>query len=490
VGANVHVGRVDGTEQRIVWRPTERIASSWSDVGLAWSGNSLYLPVTVPAGGPAIARVPLGGGEPLVIRPVNNTHPFATFRSPVVLDDGETILVNPGISGEDRFDFGSVWALRGTQATPVLSFPESIVVGIAYLRQARALLVATNNNQRNALWAAAFDPQRLTASEPRPILDGLWPAAPAGNGDIALITGVRPRLPILRRFDAAARELGVFPQQHLDLRNLDLAPGGRYLALRAMSTLGSGAGLWIYDLERGVETFVAPVRGVAMTAWSPDAQRLAVTHWTVSDSEGALDIVDVSSGQTRRVATNVRGRSTWTPDGKRLLFVSGRGSASRLLSVPTDVQGATEPQAVASIEWLTRVSLSPSGRILAYVAGPPGRAALMLAPFPALSRRHQVADEVVQHLQWSPRGDELWFDRDNQLIAVPVATTRAGVPMSGSERVLFEPPPGLSLLDSRKGRVFATSDGKEYWVADQRFEGEPRISVIQNIEPLVRSTVR
>ena len=482
VGANVHVARVDGAEQRIVWRPTERIAYSRSDVGLVWSSNALYLPVSI-TNRPAIARVPLGGGEPLVIQPLNNTSPFAIYRFPVVLDGGETILVNPGISGEDRFDFGTVWALRGTQAKQVLSFPESGVIGMAYLREARVLLVSTNDNQRNALWAAAFDRERLTAGEPRPILDGRFPSSPAANGDIALITGVRPRLPLLRRFDANAREIGVFPQHRLDLRNLELAPGGRHLALRAMSTLGSAPGLWIYDLERAVETFVASVRGVAFTAWSPDARRLAVTHWALSDSEGALDVIDVSGGRRGRMADRVRGKATWTPDGRRLLFVSGTGTATELLSVPTEGQGAAEPQALASIESLQRVSLSPSGRILAYVAGSPGRGALMLAPFPALSPRRQVAGEGVWHLQWSPRGDELWFGRDNELLAVPVAMTRAGEPTSGTPRSLFKPPPGLSLFDSRRGRVFATSDGKEFWMADERPEGEPRVSVIQNIEP-------
>lgn len=201
-------------------------------------------------------------------------------------------------------------------------------------------------------------------------------------------------------------------------------------------------------------------------------------------------MVDVSGGRTRRVASQVRGKATWTPDGRRLLFVSGTGSATELLSVSTDRKGEPEPHALASIESLQRVSLSPSGRILAYVAGPPGRGALMLAPFPGLSPPRQVAGEGVRYLQWSPRGDELWFDRDNELLAVPVAMTRAGELTSGTPRSLFKPPAGLSLLDSRRGRVFATVDGKEFWMADQRSEGEPRVSVIQNIEPFVRSTIR
>ena len=230
-GANVHVVRVDGSEDRAVWRQTSQIATARGDVGLVWSGDALYLPVSLGPGTPAIARVPLDGGEPTVIRPSNSAPRRAILRHPIVLDDKPTLLVNPGITPGGRIDFGTVWALRGTEAKQVLTFAETNIFGMSYLPATRVLLVAAiDQNQRRALWAAPFDIARLTAGQPRPIVDGFLPSSPSADGHIVLMTGARPRLPILRRFDATGREVAAVAQHRVDLRNLELAPDGQRLS--------------------------------------------------------------------------------------------------------------------------------------------------------------------------------------------------------------------------------------------------------------------
>jgi serine/threonine protein kinase len=481
-GEKVHLVRRDGTEDRIVWRPSARIRWSRSDVGLAWSRRALYLPVQIAQGVPAIAQVPLDGGEPAVIRPSQSARSMVIFRHPVVVEPA-TVLVNPGVRNEAGIDFGTVWALRGSEAKHVLSFPDTGIVGMAYLADARVLLVATDDGNRRALWASPFDAASLTAGQPVPIADGFSPSAPSARGDIVLVTGVRPRVPLFRRFTDSGREIATAVQRRLDVRNPELAPDGRRIAYRARTTLGAPTGLWVYDIGRGIETFVAPVQGSGLATWSPDGRRLALTQQ--SDADGALDLVDVDAGQTRRlVAGGVRGKPTWTTDN-RVLYIGGPDSAPEIRSISADFPGA-QGEMVASIPSLLRIALSPDGRILAYSDGPPQRAAVTVAPFPAMAPRVQVSAEGVEYFLWSPHSDALWLVSQNAIVSVPIAMNGARKLTSGAPRPIFVPPPGLTLLHSMRGRQFTTLDGKQFWMVDQRLEGVPRVTLIENVERLVR----
>ena len=75
----------------------------------------------------------------------------APFRNPVVLDGGRTILVNPGLGDNDRFDFGTVWAFRDGRATQVLALPRSAIDGMSYDGASRSMLVSARNADGTAV---------------------------------------------------------------------------------------------------------------------------------------------------------------------------------------------------------------------------------------------------------------------------------------------------------------------------------------------------
>jgi hypothetical protein len=134
-----------------------------------------------------------------------------------------------------------------------------------------------------------------------------------------------------------------------------------------------------------------------------------------------------------------------------------------------------------------RLSLSPNGRVLAYVAGTAPRPVVMVMTFPSLSSRIQVSSEGAWYPQWSSEGDEVWFVQGNDFVAVPIVSSNTGDLTAGPLRKLFIPPSGLRLTDGIKGRLFGTVDAKEFVLIDDRHEGDQQVTVIENVHQLFRA---
>ena len=366
----------------------------------------------------------------------------------------------------------------------MLALSEVAIEGLSYLPGSHGLLIATSDEKRLQLWSSTFDTDGLIATAARPVSEGVAPSLPSLDRTIALVTGLRPRAPLLRQFTADGKELRVVPQPHFDLRNLALSPDARRLAFRAATTMGKGTALFVFDLERRLGTAVASVQAGGFAAWSADGRMLAVAR-----SGGFVDVVQPGQGTARTLQQGVIGGTTassvtWTPDNREILFVRERGGNPELAAVRVDDSGQPEPRSVAGIPSLLGAALAPSGRYIAYVAGVPGRALVWVADFPRLANRVQVSSEGAGFPQWSMRGDEVWFVETGDFIAVPI-TSSSGELTAGKKRKVFTAPSGLSLVSRVGARLFATIDGKEFWIVDDRNEGEARVTLVQKVDQLV-----
>jgi Tol biopolymer transport system component len=95
------------------------------------------------------------------------------------------------------------------------------------------------------------------------------------------------------------------------------SPTGKHLAF--MLDEGSGARLAVYDFRAG--SYRALAKAAAWDsqgiAWSPDGTRIAYTDYG-SGGDEAVHVVDVGTGQTRRVAAG--SSPSWSIDGQSLLM--------------------------------------------------------------------------------------------------------------------------------------------------------------------------
>ena len=129
------------------------------------------------------------------------------------------------------------------------------------------------------------------------------------------------------------------------------------------------------------------VQRVGAPALSPDGRTavVAVTEWSIpkGKSTSSLWLVDVASASTRRLTQGGSDAApSWSPDGKRIAFVSRRGDddATALYVIAADggearrVAGA--PYGLRAARWLTNGRLAALTQVIPELAGKLSRADL------------------------------------------------------------------------------------------------------------------
>ena len=108
-------------------------------------------------------------------------------------------------------------------------------------------------------------------------------------------------------------------------------------------------------------------------AFSPDGNTLAFARWT-SYNIAHIHLLPLTGdldrrGDSERLAVGDQSAHdpNWTPDGKEIVYLSGRRFASELWTV--EVSGGAEPERVGTGLSPTSFALSPLGNRLAYVQG-------------------------------------------------------------------------------------------------------------------------
>jgi Tol biopolymer transport system component len=99
------------------------------------------------------------------------------------------------------------------------------------------------------------------------------------------------------------------------------SPTGKHLAFLVND--GHSTRIAVYDFKAGSYRALAPVSAWDShgLAWSPDGLKIAYTAEGGEDGEGAVHVLDVASGQTRRVAAGTG--PMWDASGQSLLMTCG-----------------------------------------------------------------------------------------------------------------------------------------------------------------------
>lgn len=215
-------------------------------------------------------------------------------------------------------------------------------------------------------------------------------------------------------------------------------------------------------------------RRISDLQFSPDASALAcvVSEATDAGPEAHIWMADIARGQFHQFTFSSRSDSApqWSPDGKRLAFLSSRGGDSQVWAMPID--GGEASRITAAPRGVTAFRWSPDGTRMAYLAA---RAAAHSEPSdPVVADREQDLEQVwlvdvasrqarqltdramrIDELAWPaqhllalatehPRSDA-W---DREIYRIDVA--------SGSFAVIARPPPPIArLVPSPSGRAVA-----------------------------------
>jgi TolB protein len=193
--------------------------------------------------------------------------------------------------------------------------------------------------------------------------------------------------------------------------------------------------LYVQSIENGEPRYIAGYHDIFALAWSPDGRLIAFAAGNSkfaspfpccfgNTGPSAILVVPADSGPlvavTDRGSLNVS--PAWTPDSRRLLFVSNRDGPRDIYTVPLDASARPSGPAVRLSVGLSAhsIALSPDGRRLAYSVLQQ-RANIWSLPItsgPPLSQSDAVpvttGSQVIEWAAISSDGKRLYFDSNRE----------------------------------------------------------------------------
>lgn len=153
---------------------------------------------------------------------------------------------------------------------------------------------------------------------------------------------------------------------------------------------------------------------VHSTWWSPDGSRLAVATAVAQGDgySGHIQILDLATGSMTRLTSGpVDGAPCWSPDGRRIAFVSNRSGNWDLWSIGVD--GGEETQLTTFEGFDHSPRWSPDGSRIAYHSASSGNGDLWIVSVSDSAATRVTVSESFDHFPtWSPDGRWLAFHSD------------------------------------------------------------------------------
>ncbi len=351
-------------------------------------------------------------------------------------------------------------------------------------------------------------------------------------------------------FDRAKLELaGPSVSLLAGIGEVALGRDGTMLYVRGGTTTGGASevvsvsrdGSDVVPLDSGWSAPVAPSGGLAL---SPDGSKVALS---VRDSTtGRLDlvVVPVRAGPTTRLTSEGAGvnlRPAWSPDGRRVLYVSAEGGGTaRLWERSADGGGRPTPVPMAEKRaaweglwspdgrWIVyrtsdgdagngdilavRTSgdttpvplvatpaqeygpaLSPDGHWLAYTSSSSGRMEIYVCPFPdSRDGLYPISSDGGTEAEWSHDGRQLFYRNGaGEMIAVDVTT--GSTFSAGAHHLLFD---ARGYLANYQSHFYAVTPDDRRFVMVRPVEDSagaappPRLVLVRNWLPELRAKLK
>ena len=388
--------------------------------------------------GSGIHRVSSAGGTPeMVLDRAADEHSLCW---PEILPDGDTLLFGIYRRDEKTLNSGAVVpAVVHEIGVLSLGTDKRKTLGSGmYPRYAPTGHLLYRSSDQNHHYAVRFDLSRLDSFGDPVVLSeaGQWPLSLSRNGTLAYFLG-----------DYGFSLVSVDHQGETKSvkRSTDLigqprfSPDGKVLAL---SVVDSGsAGIWIYDIERGI---LAPLtlEYDGFPTWTPDGTRIVFT----SRRKGKFDIFWMpsdGSGEAELLAESELSQhpTSWSPTEDVLLFQEGSLKSGRDVWV---LRLGGEPKPFLSTQFDEgEARFSPDGRWIALSSDRSGQHEIYVVAYPELGRMELISNGGGIDPVWSPDGTQLFYRSGDNMMAVPTqidSTFSAGTP-----RLLFGWAPNPSM---------------------------------------------
>jgi Tol biopolymer transport system component len=458
--------------------PVLALADAPNPVGGSWSPQGVIVFSSNFEG--AFQRVGAGGGVPIA---ATRYEPGHHYYSPWFLPDGRHFLfADQGQTGSSDIML-RIGALDSLE-TKMLGRANSNAIyssgNLLYLRQ-------------NTLMAQPFDEKRLaTTGDAVPLAEQVRTMSP--DITLGIFSVARESLLAYQTAGAGGDQLTWFDRSGKPLGTL--GDPGEFVSLEfspdrkrvAVTLRGQDDDIWIYDVAREVPMrFTYSPQMERVPVWSPDGRSIVYT----SNAQGHFDLYRKSADGTGNEELlyadgEYKIPSSWSPDGKLLLF-SGGGpkDLSDICVLPTGAPSASGSGS-KPLKWLATpfreaaARFSPDGQWVSYESNESGRNEIYAAPFPGPGSKRRISNGGGRYPRWRADGKEVFYVGPGTLMAAEVSIKGGNIEV-GAVHSLGIP------VRAAQYRYDVSLDGQRFLVAAPREQKSPApLTLVQNWTALLK----
>jgi len=262
-----------------------------------------------------------------------------------------------------------------------------------------------------------------------------------------------------------------------------ISPDGKRVALAAQKNL------WIWDLVHGTRMRLTLEEGTDndFPLWTPDGKRVLFASGRENAAYGVYWKAADGTGEVEKLASSSAGRvllpCSWSNDGKTLVL-----SEQILTPLQSDIgllsmEGPHVNKPLLQGKYVENgPRISPDGRWMAYASNESGKSEVWVCSFPDVNKgKWQVSTSGGNSPLWSPDGRELFYYDGDAVISVQVKTEPTF--KAGKSTVLFQGAySGAAGADSTFWDI--SPDGKRFLMMKEAGtgagEGPRKINIVLN----------
>jgi serine/threonine-protein kinase len=454
--------------------PVTVLAGAFRYSAGSWAGGDRIVLATEGQGG--LTWIPAAGGPHRRLTRLATARGETRHGAPLALDGGRLVVFTA-----ERHRNGPVPAdgeLAVATLDPDAAAPAAhTLLGVRARRAVAAvdgrLLYITPDGA--ALMAVEFDAARRRAvGAPVAVLEqpqgGIDAVALARNGTLLYSRRSDANAPV--RVDSAGGARPLFRGASGYFMNPRFSPEGRRLAVQGTSPRGTD--VWIYDVATGTRAQLTTLGSAIGPTWTPDGRRVVFLSTQGGRSALWAQRADGSAPAERVVEGDGVFAADVAPDGREVVFQRQAGGSWGIWRAPMDGSGPPRPVVVEGFDAFMP-ALSPDGRRLAYAANASGRHEVYVRPYPGPGAAVQVSETGGTEPAWSRDGRRLFFRGDRRMHSATLAAPPA-LAVAGRATLFTEAFDGDMPMPHRNYDV--SPDGREFVMIAAAPDARPETVVV------------